>query len=98
MARPYPASSTAFRMLSGPMTEGSYTTLAFSVARLTAASMTPGSFLMVSSTIPAQDAQVMPVTPKMTVLVEPGAGLGGGIGHTFSSHGSFTGGNSSDDL
>jgi hypothetical protein len=50
----------------------------------------PGSFLIDPSTMPAHDAQVIPVTPKVTVLVDPGAGLAGGVGHAVSSQGSLT--------
>jgi hypothetical protein len=45
---------------------------------------------MAPSTIPAQEAQVIPFTPKFADLVDPGAGFAGGIGHESSSQGSFT--------
>jgi hypothetical protein len=59
---PYPASSTAFSRSRGSISPAMYPTVAFSLARFTLASRTPGTFLRARSTRRTQEAQVILVT------------------------------------
>ena len=62
-----PARSMAWPMTAGSRVPGVKETVAFSVARLTSAVRTPGSFAITRSTRLTHDAQVMPPTASSTV-------------------------------
>jgi hypothetical protein len=65
----------ALSRVSTGVSSQSYETVAFSVARLTLALPTPGTFLSARSTRETQDAQVMPPTPMVRVSVRGESGV-----------------------
>src|SRR5699024_11664286 len=60
----YPASDTAFSIMLSVTTSGSYSTVIFSVVRLTTTDCTWSNFLTASSIVTAQDAHVIPSITK----------------------------------
>src|SRR5215218_11381815 len=79
---PYPAPSTAFSRSLGSTSPARYVTVAFSLARFTFASRTPGTLPRARSTRPTQLAQLIPITGTVTranlffasVVSTPGSG------------------------